>query len=135
MTFLNPSRAHFLHSDVDATGTKVEYLVYTIAKSSSSFQNGDACANQPRWEMKFTTQHKGKAFDRARVLHRSHDYSSVEIMRKVCRDQDICFVDERYKVFRHKDGRRVSQTKAALFLFAALAGTIGLSLSLYSLVF
>jgi hypothetical protein len=122
MTFLHPSSAHSSHFQGDEADKRVEYSVYTVGKAEASG------TNHSRWEMKYTTSDKRHAFARARVLHRSHDYSRVEIMRKVCCDQDVCRVDEGYKVFEHKESRGRRDIKVALFLLTTLVSACGLTL-------
>jgi hypothetical protein len=48
---------------------------------------------------KHTTSCKKKAMARAKILHRSHHYSRVEVKKLVCNDNDICTVRDAYRVF------------------------------------
>ena len=99
---------------------RVEYSVYTVTAPELS-DSHQAC-----WEKKHVTSHRRKALARAKILHRTGDYSRVEVKKTVCMNERIYSVSEGYKVFEKKRGflKGRQAEKAAL----AVCGAVFVSL-------
>ena len=71
-----------------------EYAVYTIKPSADG---------QLSWQLKHTGKDKAHAIARAQVLHRSREYDRVEVKRKRCDNDNVCSVEENYRVYTRKE--------------------------------